>query len=230
MAFLDLLKHRVGAGVAPRLPDPAATGRIVAATLPVPPVDRGTATAHQPSPMHKIADRLEQRIAADFAMLDRSFVAGRRRSHGPSIRRLAAHLAAEARPLHALGSFTMTLELSPAGANAWLLPAEIDPASLPGGWADALYSNRLARADELVRALAGIGHILRPGGLMVADVPESDDGLEPLDRAVRRSHEDPGTGDRPRRRVGFDLVETRDPGLLQGRSWRRAILVRRVEG
>jgi hypothetical protein len=229
MAFLDLLKPRAGAGVAPGLPDPPATAHIVAATLPAPPVDRGTVTAHQPSPMHMIADRLEQRIAADFAMLDRSFVAGRRRSHGPSIRRLAAHLGAEARALHALGPFTMTLELSPAAANAWLLPPEIDPANLPGGWADALYSNRLGCADEVARALPRIGHILRPGGLLVADLPAVDDGLEALDRAVRCSrHDGPATSDRSRR-VGFDLVETRDPGLLQGRSWRRAILVRRVE-
>src|SRR5438874_11532930 len=136
MAFLDLLKHRVGAGELPSPPDP----------VPVPadplPLDREAEAGRRLSPMQRIADRLEQRIADDFALFNCWLVAGRRPDAGPAIRRLAAHLAAEARPLHALGHFTVTLELSPAAANAWLLPEEVDPATLPGGWADALHTNR----------------------------------------------------------------------------------------
>ena len=123
MAFLDLLKHRIGAGGPPSLPDPV----LVPADPPPLPLDHEG--GRRPSPMQRIADRLEQRIADDFALFKCWLVAGRRPDAGPAIRRLASHLAAEARPLHALGHFTVTLELSPAAANAWLLPEEVDPAS-----------------------------------------------------------------------------------------------------
>ena len=212
MAFLDLLKHRVGAGELPSLPDPVL---VPADPLPL---DREAEAGRRLSPMQRIADRLEQRIADDFALFNCWLVAGRRPDAGPAIRRLAAHLAAEARPLHALGHFTVTLELSPAAANAWLLPEEVDPATLPGGWADALYTNRLGRADDLDPYLAGMGQMLRPGGLLVADLPAAA-GIAPLDRCLR-----PGHG------RDFDLIEARDPGLIRGRAWRRAIMVRQIAG
>jgi len=217
MAFLDLLKHRIGAGGPPSLPDPV----LVPADPPPLPLDHEG--GRRPSPMQRIADRLEQRIADDFALFKCWLVAGRRPDAGPAIRRLASHLAAEARPLHALGHFTVTLELSPAAANAWLLPEEVDPATLAGGWADALYTNRLGRGDGLDLYLAGMSHMLRPGGLLVADLPVADlpagAGLAPLDRCLR-----PGHGS------DFDLIEARDPCLIRGRAWRRAILVRRIAG
>ena len=212
MAFLDLLKHRIGAGGPPSLPDPV----LVPADPPPLPLDHEG--GRRPSPMQRIADRLEQRIADDFALFKCWLVAGRRPDAGPAIRRLAAHLAAEARPLHALGGFTVTLELSPAAANAWLLPEDVDPAALPGGWADALYTNRLGRAEQLDLYLAGIGHMLRPGGLLVADLPAGP-GVVPLDRCLPEG-----------RGSDFDLIEARDPGLIGGRAWCRAILVRPLAG
>ncbi len=214
MVFLDLLKHRAGAGVSPSLPDPM----LIPADPPPGLVDHEGAAGPRPSPMQRIADRLEQRIADDFALFNYRHVAGRRPDAGPAIRRLAAHLAAEARPLHALGSFTVTLELSPAAANAWLLPEEVDPATLPGGWADALYTNRLGSAANLGLYLAGLGHMLRPGGLLVADLPAGA-GIAPLDRCLS-----------PRRGIDFDLIDGRDPGLIRGRAWHRAILVRCAAG
>jgi hypothetical protein len=214
MAFLDLLKHRAGTGESPSLPQPVAT--LVPAAQPPLPIDHEG--GRRPSPMQRIADRLEQRIADDFALFNCWLIAGRRPDAGPAIRRLAAHLAAEARPLHALGAFTVTLELSPAAANAWLLPEDVDPAALPGGWADALYTNRLGRDEQLDLYLAGIGHMLRPGGLLVADLPAGP-GVVPLDRCL------------PEGRGGdFDLIEARDPGLIDGRAWCRAILVRHLAG
>ena len=212
MAFLDLLKHRAGAGESPSLPQPVAT-LVPAAPSPLPIDHEG---GRRPSPMQRIADRLEQRIADDFALFNCWLIAGRRPDAGPAIRRLAAHLCAEARPLHALGGFTVTLELSPAAANAWLLPEDVDPAALPGGWADALYTNRLARAEQLDLYLAG--HMLRPGGLLVADLPAGA-GVTSLDRCLPRG-----------RGSDFDLIEARDPGLIGGRAWRRAILVRHLAG
>src|SRR5258706_11443119 len=129
MAFLDLLRPRARAGGSRGLPDP----RLTPADPPPELVDYGGAAGRRPSPMQRIADRLEQRIADDFALFNCWLVAGRRPDVGPAIRRLAAHLGAEARPLHALGRFTVTLELSPATANAWLLPEDVDPAALPRG-------------------------------------------------------------------------------------------------
>jgi hypothetical protein len=214
MAFLDLLKQRAGAGGSPGLPDPM----LIPADPPPGLVDHDGAAGRRPSPMQRIADRLEQRIADDFALFNCWLVAGRRPDAGPAIRRLAAHLAAEARPLHALGSFTMTLELSPAAANAWLLPEDVDPAMLPGGWADALYTNRLGSTEDFDLHLAGMGHMLRPGGLLVADLPAGA-GIAPLDHCLS-----------PRRGIDLDLIEARDPGLIRGRAWRRAILVRHVAG
>ena len=214
MAFLDLLKHRIGTGGSPSLTDPI----LVPAAAPPLPIDHHGEAGRRPSPMQRIADRLEQRIADDFALFNCWLVAGRRPDAGPAIRRLAAHLAAEARPLHALGGFTVTLEVSPAAANAWLLPEDVDPATLPGGWADALYTNRLGRAADLDLHLAGMGHMLRPGGLLVADLPAGA-GVVPLDGCLR-----PGHG------IAFDLIEARDPGLIDGRAWCRAILVRHLAG
>ena len=214
MAFLDLLKHRARAGGSPSLPAPML--------IPVDPppalVDQEGATDPRPSPMQRIADRLEQRIADDFALFNCWLVAGRRPDAGPAIRRLAAHLAAEARPLHALGSFTVTLELSPAAANAWLLPEDVDPAMLAGGWADALYTNRLGSAEDLDLHLAGMGHMLRPGGLLVADL-QAGAGTAPLDCCLS-----------PRHDSDFALIEARDAGLIRGRAWRRAIRVRYAAG
>lgn len=214
MAFLDLLKQRARAGGSPSLPDPM----LIPADPPPELVGHEGATGPRPSPMQRIADRLEQRIADDFALFNCWLVAGRRPDAGPAIRRLAAHLAAEARPLHALGSFTVTLELSPAAANAWLLPEEVDPATLPGGWVDALYTNRLGGAEELDLRLAGLGHMLRPGGLLVADLPAGA-VIAPLDRRLS-----------PHDGSDFDVLEARDPGLIRGRAWQRAILVRRAAG
>jgi len=212
MAFLDLLKHRARAGGSPGLPDPM----LIPADPPPELVDRDGATGRRPSPLQRLADRLEQRIADDFALFNCWLVAGRRPDAGPAIRRLAAHLAAEAPPLHALGSFTVTLEVSPAAANAWLLPEDVDPATLPGGWADALYTNRLGSAEDHGLYLAGMGHMLRPGGLLVADLPAGA-GVAPLDRCLPEG-----------RGSDFDLIEARDPGLIRGRAWRRAILVRHI--
>jgi len=203
MIFLDRGKPR---------PDPGGPAAPASARLPALPPELAL-PARRPSPMQRIADRLEQRVAADFSLFNGWLVAARRHGEGPSIRRLAAHLAAEARPLHALGGFALALELSPAAANAWLLPADVDPGSLPGGWADALYTNRLRHADDLDRGLAGMSQMLRPGGLLLIDLPASAAALE---RGMR-----PG-----RAGGGIDLVGVRDAGLLQGRAWRRATLVR----
>lgn len=217
MAFIDLLMQRRSAGAEPS-PTTTTTRRYARPADPAAdsPARPGIATGTPASPMRRIADRLEQRIAADFAMFNAA--SGRRQSEGPPMRRLAAHLAAEARPLHALGRFAVALELSAEAANAWLLPEHVDPASLPGGWADALYSNRLARIGGWASSLAGIGHLLRPGGLLLADLPAGDDG--------RLDHDLAGSC----RGTGFDVIEVRDPGALPGRAWRRAILVRRAGG
>ncbi len=216
MVFLDLLRQRVGAGGSPDLSDPVPA--LVSVDPPPLPIDHEGEAGREPSPMQRIADRLEQRIAADFALFNCWLVAGRRPDADPAIRRLAAHLGAEARPLHALGRFTVTLELSPATANAWLLPEDVDPAALPGGWADALYTNRLGCAEDLDLYLAGMGHMLRPGGLLVADLPAGA-GIAPRDCRLR-----PGRG------IDFDRIEARNPGLIGGRAWCRAILVRHVAG
>ena len=218
MAFIDLLIPRRGARIEP---DPTAAALLrrhlrSADAAPDSPARPVVGTGAAASPMRLIADRLEQRIAADFAMFDTA--SSRRRGDGPPLRRLAAHLAAEAKPLHALGPFTVALELSAEAANAWLLPDDVDPASLPGGWADALYSNRLAYSAGWASNLAGIRHLLRPGGPLVADLPVGDDG--------RLDHDLAGSC----RETGFDVIEVRDPGGLQGRAWRRAILARRAGG
>src|SRR5258706_15371316 len=66
MAFLDLLKHRARAGGSPGLPDPM----LIPADPPPELVDYGGAAGRRPSPMQRIADRLEQRIADDFALFN----------------------------------------------------------------------------------------------------------------------------------------------------------------
>ena len=156
-------------------------------------------------------DRLEQRVAADFAF----FTVGRRHNAARSMRRLAAHLAAEARSLHALGSFTVTIELSPAAANDWLMPEDADPADLPEGWVDALYTNRLARPRRLERGLAAMAGMLRPGGVLVADLP-ADASMAFAPALLRQA--------------GLDLVEHQALGILRGLAWQRAVLVRRLPG
>jgi len=202
MAIIELSRQRRLFG----FPLPHATASVSCRSEPAPvatplPAD-GPADA-APA-MRAIADRLEQRVAADFALFGNPFVAARRRRGDRAMRRLAAHLAAEARPLHALGRFTLCLELSPDSANALALPEDLDPATLPEGWADAVYSNRLASHGDL----AGMRQLLRPGGVLVADLPAGGP-IAVIGRIV-----------------GLELAEFRDPGPLQGRAWQRAILVR----
>jgi hypothetical protein len=187
---------------------PRQIDRSAAPSRPAPVVARRRGAEDPALAMRAIAERLEQRVLADFFLFASPIVATRRHGEERAMRRLAAHLAAEAQPLHALGAFTVSLELSPDSANALVLPGDVDPALLPPGWADALYSNRLAGAADL----AALRHRLRPGGVLVADLPAGG------------PHATLG------RIVGLELVELRDPGCLQGRAWRRAILMRPVGG
>jgi SAM-dependent methyltransferase len=180
---------------------------------------------HQAGKLDRIAGRLREVEDQDYAAFVERFRTCAPLRQARAVLCLGARLGTEVRALHALGHFAVGIDLNPGPDNAYVLPGDFHRIQFPDGSADAVYTNALDHAFDVGRLVVEIGRVLRPGGLLIADVVAGyDEGQVPGPwEAMHWARAD----DIAALLVAgscLEMVETRDLGRLREGHWRQLVL------
>ncbi|MFO1060703.1 MAG: class I SAM-dependent methyltransferase [Dongiaceae bacterium] len=185
--------------------------------------------AHQAARPDEPEDRLRARQEGELALFHARFAACRWLAGSRSVLCLGARLGSEVRALHALGHFALGIDLAPGLANLRVLQGDFHRLVFPDRSLDTVYSHAFDHAFDLDRLLDEIHRVLRPHGVLIADLTVgTDEGHRPgafaslswtsLDRLLDRLA---GHG-------GFAVKECRSLGNAGLARWRQVVLVRRL--
>lgn len=125
---------------------------------------------HQAAKLERIDDRLRRHEASDYAVFVNRFQTCASLRAARSVLCLGARLGTEVRALHRLGFFAIGVDLNPGQNNPHVLPGDFHHLQFSDGICDAIYTNALDHTFDLRRLAAEANRLLRPGGVLVADV------------------------------------------------------------
>jgi SAM-dependent methyltransferase len=136
---------------------------------------------HQATKLDRVSDRLEETKTEDFLEFKRRFEACAALRAARSVLCLGARLGTEVKALHALGHFAVGVDLNPGQENPYVLTGDFHALVFPDGSTDAIYTNALDHVFDLVRVMAEVRRVLRPGGgLFVVDMLDGyEEGFTP---------------------------------------------------
>jgi len=93
---------------------------------------------------------------------------------------VGARLGTEVEALHELGHFAVGIDLNPGPASQYVLHGDLHQLVFPDACVDAVYTNVLDHVYDLGQAIGEIVRVLRPGGVLVADIlPGFEEGFTP---------------------------------------------------
>ncbi len=117
-----------------------------------------------------ITDRLKEREDRDFDQFKQRFEGCLWLASAQCVLCLGARLGTEVRALHALGHFTVGIDLNPGRQNAYALHGDFHQIVFPDGSVDAIYTNALDHVFDLDRVIAEVRRLLKPAGVFVVDM------------------------------------------------------------
>lgn len=179
---------------------------------------------HQASKLERVAHRLHETEAEDFADFKNRFANCEQLSGARTVLCLGARLGTEVRALHSLGYFAIGIDLNPGEENPYVLPGDFHSVVFPDGSVDAVYTNTLDHVFDLDKMIGEIRRLLRPGGIFIADVLQGfDEGFVP--GAYESTHwRDSGAFlEKIRETGGFVLEGLRELGQIRRDTWRQAV-------
>lgn len=92
---------------------------------------------------------------------------------------LAARAGGEVRAFVAVGAFAVGVDLAPANSE-WVLTGDFHQLQWKDGCVDVVYCNSFDHAYDLARLVGETRRVLRPGGLLVAEIAAgSSEGTRP---------------------------------------------------
>lgn len=126
--------------------------------------------SHQANKLDKIERQLRRREDGDFASFLARFATCAALRDAHNVLCLGARLGPEVQALRQLGKFAVGIDLNPGSRNALVLEGDFHAIQFSDGSVDAIYANALDHAFDLDRVLAEIHRVLRPGGVLIADI------------------------------------------------------------
>lgn len=126
--------------------------------------------AHQSAKLAQVSERLAETEAEDLAEFERRFALCAELAGCRNALCLGARLGTEVEALLRLGLFAVGIDLNPGPDNRYVLPGDFHALVFADGSIDAVYTNALDHAFDLVKLLGEVRRVLRPGGILVADV------------------------------------------------------------
>ena len=135
---------------------------------------------HQAAKLDNIAHRLDETRAEDYADFVRRFAGCTPLRAARNVLCLGARLGTEVQAMHSLGHFAIGIDLNPGADNCFVLKGDFHSIVFPDGSVDAIYTNVFDHVYDFTRLMTEIERLLRPGGLLVADVLKGfDEGFTP---------------------------------------------------
>lgn len=126
--------------------------------------------AHQSAKLAQVSERLAETESEDLAEFERRFALCAELADCRNVLCLGARLGTEVEALHRRGLFAVGIDLNPGANNSRVLPGDFHALVFADGSVDAVYTNALDHAFDLGKLLAEVRRVLRPGGILIADV------------------------------------------------------------
>jgi SAM-dependent methyltransferase len=89
---------------------------------------------------------------------------------GRSVLCLAARTGAEVRAFVARGAFAVGIDLNPGARNRWVVEGDFHRLQFADASVDVVYVNSLDHVFDLERVLAEVSRVLKPDGVLIAEV------------------------------------------------------------
>lgn len=89
---------------------------------------------------------------------------------GSSVLCLAARIGTEVKAFHDLGCFAVGIDLNPGEANPYVLVGDFHQLQFAAESVDVVFTNSLDHAYDLQRVLAEVHRVLKPDGVLVAEL------------------------------------------------------------
>jgi SAM-dependent methyltransferase len=135
---------------------------------------------HQAAKLDNIAHRLEETRDEDYAEFVRRFEGCAPLKEARNVLCLGARLGTEVQAMHRLGHFAVGIDLNPGPDNCYVMKGDFHAIVFPDGSVDAIYTNVFDHVYDFSKLLAEVERLLRPGGLLVADVLKGfEEGFTP---------------------------------------------------
>lgn len=126
--------------------------------------------AHQSAKLAQVSERLAETEAKDLAEFERRFALCEELRACRTALCLGARRGTEVQALHRRGLFAVGIDLNPGPNNRLVLPGDFHALVFPEASVDVVYTNALDHAFDLGKLLAEVRRVLRPGGILIADV------------------------------------------------------------
>jgi SAM-dependent methyltransferase len=180
---------------------------------------------HQAAKLDNIAHRLEETRADDYADFVRRFEGCAALGRARNVLCLGARLGTEVQAMHSLGLFAVGIDLNPGPDNCYVMKGDFHAIVFPDGSVDAVYTNVFDHVYDFSRLMAEIERLLRPGGVLVADVLKGfEEGFTPGAYEATHWKSVDALLAELLRLSKLKLVERRDLGQVRRDHWIQLVL------
>ncbi|WP_421710285.1 class I SAM-dependent methyltransferase [Algihabitans sp.] len=179
---------------------------------------------HQASKLDGIRSRLDDTIEEDYQDFVRRFRDCAVLNEAANVLCLGARLGTEVRALHALGVFSVGIDLNPGSDNRHVLPGDFHAVAFPDRSVHAIYTNAMDHVFTIEQFMGEVRRLLVPGGHFVVDMVDGyAEGFTPGDFEATAWRDKTVLLERIAACGGLTEVEVRDLGLLRNERWMQAV-------
>jgi SAM-dependent methyltransferase len=125
---------------------------------------------HQAAKLDEVSDRLEETAAEDLAEFQRRFASCEALSASSRVLCLGARRGTEVEAFLNLGHFAVGIDLQPGPDNRYVLSGDFHQLVFADASVDVVYTNVFDHVFDLSKILGEITRVLRPGGILIADL------------------------------------------------------------
>jgi SAM-dependent methyltransferase len=135
---------------------------------------------HQAAKLEEVSDRLEETAEVDLAEFKRRFASCEALRPDSRVLCLGARRGTEVEAFLQLGHFAVGIDLNPGEGNRFVLFGDFHNLQFPDHSLDVVYTNVLDHVFDLERALAEVTRVLKPDGMLLAEIlPGFEEGFTP---------------------------------------------------
>lgn len=171
---------------------------------------------HQAHKLGAIEERLRGREREDLEIFTDRFRTCAPLAGARNVLCLGARIGTEVRALLGLGYFALGVDLNPGHDNPYVVAGDFHALVFADDSIDAVYTNCFDHVYDLDRVVAEVVRVLRPGGILIADVLEGwKEGFIPGAYEATHWEEVEPFIHHLAELGGLELVSIRDPGRMR---------------
>jgi SAM-dependent methyltransferase len=176
--------------------------------------------SHQAAKLDTVVNRLRNMEEEDFAEFYRRFKDCKALSDVDSVLCLGARLGTEVKALHALGYFSIGIDLNPGKDNPYVVKGDFHHLVFPDASVGAVYTNALDHVFDVDKVITEVARVLKPGGVFILDLtPGYEEGFVPGEYAANSWESIDSLSKRIADTGNMSIDEKRDLGQLRRDPW-----------